>query len=385
MTSIVLSSSLSKDAYDNHGGDFTNVLNQVLNFTSPNEQCSVALAEVVYVPDTWPNIRDGFNQIEISMFGFETLNLQKMTIYADFFGYTYVTTKPGNYGKEKKFHFNRYRANGKFYSVWAIRWDPTRKLYVFHCDDFLGLSGDDNDATVKNEYNRKSLEILGQREETHYEKKTRTFKITPGLYPNLTLLTNKIRDNVHETIMEIFDTSLATSAVRNLPKWAGVWFWLEVESETKKIELYLMKEFSEITAFEIRFSRALQYQLGLTDYLNADLGWIPINTMLNYTYNYWNESKTFPELRRNTLRSLWVFCDIIQASLVGNNMQQLLRFMPVDTSTHQISYEVFGNLQFHPIARSSIQTIRIWFSETHDGQPIFMNSDTQVRLEFKYD
>src|SRR3981189_2356302 len=82
--SIIISSSLCKDALpENHGGEFTNYLNRSLEFDEPNEQWSVALSEIVYTPDSWMNVRDGFNEIKVSMRNFR-VNGGFATIYFDY-------------------------------------------------------------------------------------------------------------------------------------------------------------------------------------------------------------------------------------------------------------------------------------------------------------
>src|SRR3977135_1881450 len=73
--SIIISSSLCKDTFpDNHGGEFSNYLNRSLEFDEPHEQLSVALSEIVYTPDSWMNVREGFNEIKVSINNFKALN-----------------------------------------------------------------------------------------------------------------------------------------------------------------------------------------------------------------------------------------------------------------------------------------------------------------------
>ena len=76
------------------------------------------------------------------------------------------------------------------------------------------------------------------------------------------------------------------------------------------------------------------------------------------------------------------FCDIVEASLVCDRIAQLLRFMPVDSTSHQISFETFGTLIFRPLSKTTIRDIRVWFSELYDGKPLVLLADTVVRLQF---
>jgi hypothetical protein len=89
-----------------------------------------------------------------------------------------------------------------------------------------------------------------------------------------------------------------------------------------------------------------------------------------------------PDLGRNSMRSMWVFADIVTHSAISNTTAPLLRFMPVDATSHQISYETFGALMFKPISKTYIRDIRIWFSESYTGEPLILSADSVVRLQF---
>ena len=65
---VIMSSSFCLDEYpNNHGCEFTNVLNQPLDIDEPNESWAVALREITYEPDFWQNVRTGFNECEIKL------------------------------------------------------------------------------------------------------------------------------------------------------------------------------------------------------------------------------------------------------------------------------------------------------------------------------
>ena len=69
---VVLSSTFCKDEFpNNHGCEFTNYLNQPLDIDDPNETWSVALNELIYDTDFWPQVRKGFNICEIQMGKFD--------------------------------------------------------------------------------------------------------------------------------------------------------------------------------------------------------------------------------------------------------------------------------------------------------------------------
>src|SRR6266853_677173 len=69
--SIVLTSALCKDTYpNNHGGDFVNNLNTTLELNEAGHEWVVSLSEISYLPDSWYNVRTGFNEISFSMHSF---------------------------------------------------------------------------------------------------------------------------------------------------------------------------------------------------------------------------------------------------------------------------------------------------------------------------
>src|SRR3977135_1038668 len=80
MHSVVLCSDWSRDMYpENSGGKFTNLLHHNMNFS--REDWSVALTDIVYTPDTWHNVRDGYNDVQIRMKGFYKWGLIPITMW----------------------------------------------------------------------------------------------------------------------------------------------------------------------------------------------------------------------------------------------------------------------------------------------------------------
>ena len=80
MHSVILCSDWSKGMYpENSGGKFTNLLHSNLNFS--REDWSVALTDVIYTPDTWSNVREGFNDIQIRMKGFKKWGVTQYTLW----------------------------------------------------------------------------------------------------------------------------------------------------------------------------------------------------------------------------------------------------------------------------------------------------------------
>src|SRR5258708_9725687 len=108
--SIFLCSSQCKDTYpENHGGEFSNVLNQSLEFDDPNDAWTVALGEIFYLPDSWYNIRDGYNEMKISMTNLpvDEIPHRKYYIYYDRMKVESIGTVPKG---DKRF---QWRSDGK--------------------------------------------------------------------------------------------------------------------------------------------------------------------------------------------------------------------------------------------------------------------------------
>ena len=86
---VVLSSYYCRDEFpNNHGCEFTNVLNQPLDIDAPNESWAVALRELIYEPDFWSNVREGFTKCEIQLGSFncylsDYAMIQAKSLYLD--------------------------------------------------------------------------------------------------------------------------------------------------------------------------------------------------------------------------------------------------------------------------------------------------------------
>ena len=116
----------------------------------------------------------------------------------------------------------------------------------------------------------------------------------------------------------------------------------------------------------------LRFQLGFSDYYESDP--IPVKTG--------DPGKHPPLLSRSSPRSMWVFSNVAEPSFVADTTAPLLRFMPVDHTSHQISYESFGTLLYKPISMTSIRDIHVWLSESYTGEPIHFLADIVIRLTF---
>src|SRR6266853_48143 len=69
MSVTYLSSSYCKDQFpENHGGSFYNTLNQKLHLETGNWH--VGLAEVLYEPNSWDNVREGRNTVQFELWDY---------------------------------------------------------------------------------------------------------------------------------------------------------------------------------------------------------------------------------------------------------------------------------------------------------------------------
>src|SRR5271163_986719 len=82
MESIILSSKPTSQFPKNHGGDFRNAINHPLNVQyKPGQQFKVALAELFYVPGSWPNVRTGANYVDIQVKNYPINDYAHQTVY----------------------------------------------------------------------------------------------------------------------------------------------------------------------------------------------------------------------------------------------------------------------------------------------------------------
>ena len=110
---VVLSSYYCRDEFpNNHGCEFTNVLNQPLDIDAPNESWAVALREIIYEPEFWPNVREGFTECQIQLGRFNCYlsdyrMIQAMHLYLD--GDTQFPTDPNEpFTTKAMLWYNKY-------------------------------------------------------------------------------------------------------------------------------------------------------------------------------------------------------------------------------------------------------------------------------------
>src|SRR5258708_4896400 len=444
--SIYLCSSQCKDTYpENHGGEFSNVLNQSLEFDDPNDEWTVALGEMYYLPDLWYNVREGFNEIQVSIQNLPVTKVdvetKKYYIYCKYmtieniaipdktdnrftwngdkivddgwreydpkdpnlicfilrfytkeewekpwgvgkscYSYKYFSVDKANYGGLK--HVHDYRQPWRWPDMSQLEGgysNPKAPTQLsIHYSNFI------KDCLKKTSDDDMRIEVLVYGNRVYDEELVVTTTVPPNQYPTVESLLASIQRELNFAIKHLFDKYHAESSMYDDTKENGRWVWLDLKIDTKSINPLKIVQITQSDALhskirlKIKYSRELQFQLGYTDYPMLDLGWITFGRNMNATIHAMHP----PDIYRNTLRSIWVFCDIVQPSHVGKNKLPLLRFLPVDNSTHQISYEVASHLQFKPIGRNSIETIKVWLAEDERGIPLILSADSYIQLIF---
>src|SRR6266566_4438479 len=79
---VHLSSLFNKVQFDtNNGGNFSNILNSPLKLNQPNALWKIGLAELLYTPGSWDNVRIGHNTIVIQIKNVPIKTTKKRNIY----------------------------------------------------------------------------------------------------------------------------------------------------------------------------------------------------------------------------------------------------------------------------------------------------------------
>jgi hypothetical protein len=175
-----------------------------------------------------------------------------------------------------------------------------------------------------------------------------------------------------------------------IPQADKVWVSLTVYARKDAPEvaaLTIVEAFAKDTNFSMKINRHMQHQLGFTLSPLHDMGWVrwyarkkQIETTIIPSLYWYGDSP--PDLMKNPLKSINVHCDIIEGSYVGKCQMPLLRIVPVNIFTHQISYESLSVLQHRHINKNNVGTITIWLSETLGGEVLELRSAVFVKLQF---
>ena len=150
------------------------------------------------------------------------------------------------------------------------------------------------------------------------------------------------------------------------------------QDDSNHVCININPDYNKIINLRIRLQPPLQYQLGYSEYLGYDIGWSSWHVADGVLQ--WKSKIAIDELK-NTLNSMFVFCDICMPTLVNDQLLPLLRMIPM-YSDAQLYHESFP-LQLIGISRGRISRIKIWFTATLFGPPLAFNDDIFVKLIFE--
>ena len=458
MHSVILSSDLSRELFpNNQGGEFTNTLYSSLDFSAPYEQWSVALSEIIYMPDTWYNVREGYNDVTIRMTGFiywgwndsnivyATNTVPTFTVDENYYRVT-IARHTGTHASHLKDisrlrYYTSIKMPGKPFSLDNKTPSPRPRFATMH----------NIDVWTRNACNSQELEIqyLGRKKYDHYVYEK--VYIPPNNYMNIGEFISIFNTTVHNGILNLLKRIEAHPDTTNIKQfdmgeynkrylirersfiedmsdysdYQGIFYmdrWVETEIAKMKADrnffytqsfdklwvvmstltrenypevicLAIVEEFKTDTNLGIQMNPRLLYQLGYTSNPYYDIQWLKWKTGIDDYSNLFNTStKTLysygfqaPDLLRNPITALWVYCDLIDGVMVGSQQQPLLRILPVNTVTHLISYESLSFLQYRRICKNKFGAIKIWLTESRDGSPLILRGPLIVKLHFVRD
>src|SRR3981189_3233877 len=241
--------------------------------------------------------------------------------------------------------------------------------------------------------------------------------------------------DAHPTTYEILKIKLADfngfSNAETPPK--EVWVFIkefQFTSRTTVCQIKVAKAFRNATDLQIILAPIMVNQLGLVDDPRAHVDAIPftlkdlkdkervwdyeykshkkeprwgiaqVGDMLSYfsddrwnfdkdgdsvraTYNFYGAREI--DLSRNDVTSLWISCDAVDTSCVGNVQIPLLQLVPAVGNNTIASFERFGMLHGKRINKGRVNTIKIWITETFEGKPKHFREPVVISLEVQRD
>src|SRR5277367_5127247 len=411
MEAVFLSSDQClKEFPENQGGDFCNILNHGFSVASQRGQyMKVSLAELFYIPNSWSNIRPGGNFIDVKITNYPIATHTLQTIYVNKYSVeekgtiqylkpssqTHTATRfrsanplePTKVSTESFMRIVRFvstqsegcvdRAECE-YMVLVI--DSARKeglTYYFDVDPtYYGLGKESVSNHQKIKVSMQSP-IYGDK-----KAKERIF-ITPKHYYNF--------DDFAEEFNRQFRFGMARilqNAHPSKKEFHEGYNNLVILTEINgKAAVCIDFEYFKYVSIAIHFAPTLAYILGFSDYMAIDVGWQDKFSDGSHTHNkqqYYTRRAMSPfDFNKNTLRQIYVFCDIIQPCQVGSEQRQLMRILPIDATTNLIPANLFISMATHRVIKDRINIIRIWITEHLNSPPLKLRDTVFVKLIFE--
>src|SRR5277367_6125410 len=438
---VYLSNSFcKKDFPNNQAGNFQNKLNKSLTFKTKGK---VALSEILYTPGSWDNVRHGNNAIgiEISNYPISTKKYDYKELYVNsveivetgqigyndvvyaihrerngaHVAFNYVGTFEGITATKQ---FQRIKVKIKVTKIDASTTDTIYaiydSLYTTHISGYgykyWGFKYIFDDALKKpTEFNKKSVWIIAADPTYNGSSVSTTKFLRAQNYEDVNTLLEILTENCNDALEEL----LKEHAIPRILEWPyqSLFNWPHNAAKTKNwiITFYndiqlkqdimtkrkvgegrvrLGIAFDYPVKVKITLPASIAYMLGLTEYLNIQGKYWDNNRSHNTTANYrkisyqiW-EAEVAPDLKRNTLRSICIFSDIIDSNFVGDKQMPLMRMLPIDFTTNQIPANFFIIQTYYNVNKINVETVKIWITEHLDGEPIHFNSDIYIKLVF---
>src|SRR5277367_2392607 len=437
---VYLSNSFcKKDFPNNQAGNFQNKLNKSLTFKTKGK---VALSEILYTPGSWDNVRHGINAIGIeisnypifnALYGFKELFVNSAEIIEPgvrgFTDLVYCIYRErngehvalnyigGHLTVDTTAPFQRLRVKIKETKIDAITTNYTLAIYcspnktykpaniIYYYYDYIF----EEELKKSTQYNNKAVWVMSGDHNYIGTPVSTTKFLSLRNYEDVATILEDLTEKCNDALEEL----LRKHALPRILEWpySSIYNWPTITAKKKnwlikfysdrhytqdiigtrklvegKMRLGIVHEYP--VKVKITLHASLAYLLGLTEYLNIQGKYWdnnrPNDTIANYgniDYQVW-AAETIPDLKRNTLRSICIFSDIIDSNFVGDKQMPLMRMLLIDSTTNQIPASFFIIQTYYNVNKINIETIKIWITEHLDGEPIHFNSDIFIKLIF---
>src|SRR5277367_152022 len=438
---VYLSNSFcKKDFPNNQAGNFQNKLNKSLTFKTKGK---VALSEILYTPGSWDNVRPGSNAIEIEISEYPVF--KALYVYKELFVDSAEIIEPGLRGFTDPVYCIYRERNGEHVAlnyigvhlavvatgpfqrlrvkIKEIKIDNSTNDHIYIIYDSLYRSHTSYNVVYwlynyhfpekvlkASTFNRKPVWILNYEIDKGVPVSTIKY-LNPQNYEDINTLLEILTVQCNDALEEL----LKKHALPRILEWPNptIFEW-PISSQTKK-KNWLIIFYNDIQPLgdlaatrkagerrvqlgiasdypvkvKITLPSSLAYMLGLTEHLNIPGKYWDNNHPYNTTaynrkilYQIW-EAETTSDLKRNTLRSICIFSDIIDSNFVGDMQMPLMRMLLIDSTTNQIPASFFIIQTYYNVNKISVETVKMWTTEYLDGDPINFNDKVYIKLIFE--
>ena len=222
MHSIVLCSDWNRKEFpNNHGGEFTNILPQNVNFSLDN--ASTAISSIVYTPDSWMNVRDTTNDVTVRMSGFHVWGRVTKDVYIQ------------SRKIETRMQDNRHMAQYRYYRCTRLNDDchHYRQMKSVWMDVEKGKENDmmmapkfpfskeityEFEKWTQNKYNPNKFKAIMMGPVKTLEDFKETFRVPPKQYDSIDEFILEFNKGLSMAVDKILKKSFSHNIPRNLPE-----------------------------------------------------------------------------------------------------------------------------------------------------------------------